>query len=99
MTKVYLEQDGNRYTVSSIGHATGSVEACAAVSMLIQALDGWLSNNPKTKVLHKDMASGKAVIEYIADNGADEVFSLLSIGFLRLAETYPEVIEVQVKII
>ena len=42
VTKVYLEKDGGRYLVACQGHATGSVEMCAAISCLVQALDSWL---------------------------------------------------------
>ena len=43
MTKVYLEKDGNQYTVDCKDHAD-SEASCAAVSMLCYTLAGYLHN-------------------------------------------------------
>lgn len=44
MTQVYAERDGQRCILSAQGHATGSVEACAAVSGILYALAGYVTN-------------------------------------------------------
>ena len=44
MTKVYAERDGNRCILSAQGHAIGSEQVCAAVSGLLYALAGYLTN-------------------------------------------------------
>ena len=44
MPQVYAERDGQRCILSAQGHATGSVEACAAVSGILSALAGYVTN-------------------------------------------------------
>lgn len=44
MTRIYAEMDGPRCTISAQGHATGSVEACAAISGILYALAGYVTN-------------------------------------------------------
>lgn len=44
MTKISYSAAGGRYTLRCQGHATGSDEACAAVSVLMTTLAGYLAN-------------------------------------------------------
>lgn len=44
MTEVSYSDKGGRYTLRCQGHATGSNEACAAVSVLMTTLAGYLEN-------------------------------------------------------
>ena len=99
MTAIYLEQDGDRYTVSAKGHATGSMEVCAAVSTLLYTLDAWL-HNTDLDVLRERLEPGDALIEYAGiDAGAQTAFDFVTVGFLQLAKSEPSAIEVEAKII
>ena len=94
MTQVYLEQDGRRYTVSCQGHATGSVEACAAVSCLVYTLAGWL-HNASVPILKEKLEDGKALIQYGGGDAAETVFDMMCVGFLQLEQQYREYIAVE----
>ena len=98
MTNVYLEQDGQRYTVSCRGHATGSVETCAAVSCLVYTLAGWLRNS-KARVLAEELTDGAALIRFQGDEEARTAFGLICVGFLQLKKQYGQYIDVELIII
>lgn len=98
MTKVYLEQDGQRYTVSCRGHATGSVSVCAAVSCLVYTLAGWLRNN-SVQVLTEKLEDGDALILYHGGAAAETAFDMICVGFLQLQEQYGEYIAVDFRVI
>lgn len=98
MTLVYLEQDGQRYTVSCRGHATGSVEACAAVSCLVYTLAGWL-HNAAVPVLKEKLEDGDALIQYHGGAGAETAFDMICVGFLQLQEQYGAYIDVDFRVI
>lgn len=98
MTQVKLTQDGNKYTVTATGHATGSVEMCAAISSLLYALDGWLANSDVI-VSEKRMDDADVHIVFVGGERCETVFDMVTIGFLRLQETDRERIKVDVQII
>ena len=98
MTQVNLTQDGNRYTVTATGHATGSVEMCAAISALLYALEGWLANS-SVNVQEKRMDDADVRIVFVGGKSCETVFDMVTIGFLRLQETDRNRIKVDVKII
>lgn len=68
MTRVYLERDGNLYTLSAQGHATGSVEVCAAVSALIQTLRCYLMG--REAMIYDRMTDGAAFLTFRIDDPA-----------------------------
>ena len=98
MTRVYLEQDGHRYTVRCKGHATGSVEVCAAVSCLVYTLVGWL-RNASVLVLKERLEDGDALIQYRGGAAAETAFDMICVGFLQMQEQYPEYISVDFRVI
>ena len=98
MTQVYLEQDGQRYTVSCRGHATGSVEACAAVSCLVYTLAGWLRNT-SIPVLKEKLEDGKALIQFHGGDAAQTAFDMITVGFLQLQAQYGDYIHADLRII
>lgn len=99
MTRAYLEQDGHRYTVSCKGHATGSVEACAAVSCLIYTLAGWLRNSAVVVLKEELDDDAMAMIQFCGGAAAETAFDMICVGFLQLAESYGEYISVDFKVI
>lgn len=98
MTQVYLEQDGRRYTVSCQGHATGSVEACAAVSCLIYTLAGWL-RNASGHVLKEKLEDGNALIQFRGGDAAETAFDMITVGFLQLEAQYGDYVTVDFRVI
>lgn len=98
MTQVYLEQAGREYTVRCQGHATGSVETCAAVSCLVYTLAGWLRNT-SVLVLKSKMEDGDALIRFHGGDAAETAFDMICVGFLQLQQQYPEYISVEFRVI
>lgn len=93
MTKVYMEQAGNHYTVTCKGHATGSPEMCAAISCLVYTLAGWLSNRTAL-VLEQKLEPGDICLSFVGGQNCEAVFDMVTIGFLQLQQGDPEHIDV-----
>ena len=94
MTRVTLKEDSGRYSVVCEGHATGSVEVCAAVSTLVYTLLGYLKNADGVAVENAELADGYAEIEFLGGECARVAFELICIGFLQLAMAKGELIEI-----
>lgn len=93
MTQVYLEQDGNRYTVFCKDHAESS-EGCAAISTLCCTLAGYLHNIDCTVHAEK-IDSGDVRICFTGDGErAQAAFEMTSVGFLQLEKSYPSEVRV-----
>jgi len=99
MTKVFLERDGNRYTVSCKDHAD-TPEACAAISILCFTLAGYLHNIP-CEIEEERLEPGDVRICYRCSENEGTAgraaFEMISIGFLQLAESYPDIARVTVQ--
>ena len=98
MTQVYLEQIRHQYTVSCKGHATGSVEACAAVSCLVYTLAGWL-RNASILVVKEKLEDGDALIQFHGGDAAETAFDMICVGFLELQAQYGDYISVDFRVI
>ena len=96
MTNVYLERSGDRYTVHCKGHATGSVEVCAAVSALTVSLGEWLIQT-KTEVLRERVKDAEIYLCFRGGEAAKAVFDMMCLGFGKLEERYGEYIKVNAK--
>lgn len=93
MTRIYAEMDGPRCTISAQGHATGSVEACAAISGILYALAGYVTNaklERPVEVYTWTMESGKVLLDFNGDAGTTAAFEMAVIGLLQIAEAHPE---------
>lgn len=93
MTRIRLEKDGRRHVVSAKGHATGSPEACAAVSCLLTALAGYL-RNAHAGVTACRLDSGDAYLEFLDE---DEAFHMTAVGLLQLARAKPEAVQAEAR--
>ena len=89
-----MREDNGRYSVICEGHATGSVETCAAVSTLVYTLLGYLKNASGVAVENEVIADGYAEIEFSGGECAGVAFELISIGFLQLGQSKSGFIEV-----
>lgn len=95
MTYVYCEKDGNRYTVTAKGHATGSPEVCAGVSGILYALAGYLENGDGIGTLHGRIEPGDFSVTFDGDGRADAVYNMALIGLLQIEKSHPEYIKVE----
>ena len=94
MTRVTLREDNGRYSVICEGHATGSVETCAAVSTLVYTLLGYLKNADGVAIECEELADGYAEIEFSGGECAGVAYELISIGFLQLGQAKSNFIEI-----
>lgn len=93
MTRIYAEQDGQRCTISARGHATGSVEACAAISGILYALAGYVTNAQQERPIEVYtwiMESGKVLLDFNGDGETAAAFEMAVIGLLQIAQAHPE---------
>lgn len=97
MTQVCLEQAGRKFMVKCQGHATGSVEVCAAVSCLVYTLAGWLRNTSVVRVAEK-LEDGDVLIQFCGGDAAETAFDMISVGFLQLQEQYGDYISVDFRV-
>ena len=95
MTRVTLSQRGSCYRVECRGHATGSVQVCAAASALVMTLAGWLHNADVAITVEK-LDTADVVLEYVGGMEAETVFEFVMVGFLQLAASFGEFISVSV---
>lgn len=101
MTNVYCEQHtlpgGSEgvYLICADGHATGSQEACAAVSGLMYALSGYFLNTSRIQALENSLLSGHARLRWQGGAEAKAIFDLCVIGFLQIEAAHPAYISVK----
>lgn len=95
MTFVYCEKNGNQYTITAKGHATGRPEVCAAVSGLLYALAGYLENGEGIGRLHGRIEPGDFSVTFDGDGLAMAVYNMTLIGLLQIEKSHPEYIQVE----
>ena len=83
MSDVYIEADGDRYTVDARGHAA-TVQLCAAISALLYTLLGWLKNADGVQLVTERMEPGNARLEWRGGEGSRIALEMTAIGFLQL---------------
>lgn len=97
MTTITIQRDADTYRLTAVGHATGEPAVCAAVSGLVYALGGYLTNLARAGEVTLErcmLESGAAELEASGD-AARQSFELAAVGLLQVARSYPK----QVKII
>lgn len=95
MTSVALNKAKGKYTVEAVGHAEGSVQACAAVSVLMYSLLGYLSNVDGVEVEEWNAADGFFFIEFSGGEAARMMYEYSIIAFLQLEKSYGEFVAVK----
>ena len=91
-----------RYEIKVRGHATGSVEVCAAISALCYTLAGWLD-------VHSDLCDNKhitlkdanaditfEVIPSADTDKLDTAYEMFLCGMEMIAKSYPEFLQFEV---
>ena len=89
MTHIHLVRDHTKVTVVCRGHATGSVEACAAISTLVQTAVSW-AHTAGAVIYSEVLESGHAGISFDAGPQGMTVFDMLHAGFVNLQHKYPQ---------
>lgn len=95
MTHVTLNESNGRYSVEAIGHAEGSVQACAAVSVLMYSLLGYLSNADGVEIEAADIADGFFSVEFSGGDTARIMYNFCTVAFLQLEGSYGEYVAVK----
>lgn len=100
MTQIYSEQDRSLYTLRAEGHATGSVEACAAVSSILYALVGYLKNAQDAgdaEMISYHMKPGDAFVQFRGGPCVEAVFQMAVIGLGQVALAKPEQVSLEIR--
>ena len=97
MTCITLSNSEGRYTVEAQGHATGSVQACAAVSALMYSLAGYLANADGIELYSEDIADGFFAVEFSGEHAAQFIYDFCLIAFLQLEKNYADFVTVKAK--
>lgn len=98
MTQVYAERSGNRCILSAKGHATGSVEVCAAVSGILYALAGYLTNALRERYIEfyeNRVEEADVLLDFNGDDCTVAAFEMAVIGLAQIGQQYPEFLRVE----
>lgn len=92
MTKVQYYVRGNDYSLSAVGHATGSVESCAAVSAVICGLSNYLRAHPEQveQKATERVTMGDALIHASGDERLHAAFEMAAISIAGIAKAQEE---------
>lgn len=97
MTKVYAEFEGGRCLLNLEGHATGSPEVCAAVSGIVYALAGYVTNAERdghAEIYSMIMDSGRALLHFHGDDRVCGACEMAFVGLMQIEKQHPEHIKV-----
>ena len=97
MTSVTLDKSKGTYVIEAVGHAEGSVQACAAVSVLMYSLLGYLSNAEGVDVEDWNTADGFFSVEWSGGEAARIMYEFGKIAFLQREGSYGEFVAVKIK--
>ena len=100
MTQVYAELEGGRCLLALDGHATGSPEMCAAISGIVYALAGYLSNGERdgfAEVYHMELESGRVRIHCRGDDRVTAACEMAIIGLGQLGKARPDLIQMDLQ--
>lgn len=90
MTEIQATVNNNHYRLQVSNHADDS-RVCAAVSALVQTLEGALINHDSAVCHYSKLEPGDASIEFIAqDEYPAEDMRCILIGLMQLQKTYPD---------
>ena len=93
MTKVTFARYGDAFMVEARGHATGSKEVCAAVSVLMTTLAGYAAN--RATPLEIRLAPGDSIVQFFGGKEAEAVYDAMRIGFMQLAASYGKFLRIE----
>ncbi len=96
----YTVED-NTHNLTVHGHANysdkGTDIVCAGVSAIVQALIGWIENNPEyAECVSIDDRNGEVLIECIGYENVSAVFYMTAVGIEQIANTYPDNVQIDI---
>lgn len=98
MTKVYIEQDGDRFTISAEEHA-GATDACNYITGVMYAFAGYVKNaeaegHADIYALEIDAKNARFLVHCRGDERVEAAFEAAAIGLQQLEAARPENISV-----
>ena len=101
MIRARYYKENDTHTLTVLGHAGydeyGKDIVCAGVSAIVQALMGWIENNPYcAECISTDETSGELIIACTGGEDVEAVFSMATIGIGQIAEVYPYHVNIEV---
>ena len=97
VTRVYAELEGGRCLLALDGHATGSPKVCAAISSIVYALAGYLTNaerDGRAEVYDLVLEEGRVRIHCHGDDRTTGACEMAVVGLRQLERQYPELLQV-----
>ena len=89
----------NTHNLTVYGHAgyseKGTDIVCAGVSAIVQALIGWIENNPEYAEC-VSIDNGEVLIECNGGEDVSAVFYMVAIGLEQIANTYPDHVQIDI---
>lgn len=99
MTTGYAELEGSRCLLTLDGHATGSPAVCAAISGLVYALAGYLTNaerDGRAEGYAMELEPGRVRIHASGDDRCVGACEAVILGLCQLAESEPEYLTMEI---
>lgn len=98
MTTIICEIAGSEMSLELDGHATGSPEACAGISALVEALGTYIVDAGAKHVhrlYERWIEDGSCGFRLRGDQTMAEVFRLVCIGLMQISMAYPDQVSIQ----
>lgn len=90
MTVINFDIDGRAMMLEVTGHATGSPEACAGISAIVEALSTYISVSAHvSRVCEHKVDDGNCIFRVSGDSALAEVWRMACIGLKQIALAYP----------
>lgn len=94
MVSAVYSVDGNKHTLSVVGHANydeyGKDIVCAGISALVQSLIWWIEENYyKGENIIIDAKEGAVIVSCEGGDDISAVFNMTAIGLTQIADGYP----------
>ena len=98
MITVRYTVEDNTHHLTVCGHANysdyGTDIVCAGVSAIVQALIGWIGNNPECAEC-VSIDNGEVLITCNGGEDVSAVFYMVAIGLEQIANTYPDYVQIE----
>ena len=101
MIKARYTTDGNTHNISVKGHANyadkGRDIVCAGASAVVQALIGWIENNPcEVDYVNIDENKGEVLVQCYGGEDVKAVFYMTAIGLEQIANSFPDHVQIDI---
>ena len=101
MTKIYAEQDGNRFLINADGHA-GDVEACNFINGALYSFAGYVHNAEIEQravifAFETSKDDGHMLIHCTGDERVEAAFEAAIIGIRQLEKVRPKAVELDLR--